>query len=72
MQVKAIDSIRDYYDGRDIILEPGDVLTVPDVWGAMACQNGWAEDVAGQVPTGEKSRDPVTVEPQNISSTQSG
>lgn len=74
MQIKAIDPLRAYDSEleRDIVAEPGDVVTVGETFGKLACFNGWAEDVAGQVPTGTKSRDPVNVVPQNISTGQEG
>jgi hypothetical protein len=34
--------------------EAGDRLTVPDDVGAKWCALGWASDLAGQVPTGER------------------
>jgi hypothetical protein len=34
--------------------ELGDRLTVPDEVGAKWCALGWATDLAGQVPTGER------------------
>lgn len=73
MRIEAIDPIRATDDplegeerGRDIIMEPGDIKTVGDNFGALACRMGWARDVDGQVETGEKSREPVTVTPQNL------
>lgn len=73
MRIEAIDPIRATDDpregetvGRDIIMEPGDIKTVGDNFGNLACASGWAKDVEGNVPTGEKSRDPVTVTPENL------
>lgn len=71
MQIRARSAIRDYVNGRDLILEAGDIATVPDEWGRAACANGWVEDIDGVVPTGEPSRDPVAVHPQNVTGTSS-
>jgi len=67
MRIEAIDKIRAKDDdGRDLHMEPGDIRTVGDNFGALACRMGWAKDVEGKVETGQKSRDPVTVLPQNV------
>jgi hypothetical protein len=39
---------------RHYLHERGDVITVPDALGAKWCMLGWARDVAGNVPTGER------------------
>lgn len=72
MRIEAIDAIRATDDpepgekrGRDIHLEPGDRATVGPNFGALACRMGWAKDLDEQVATGEKTREPVTVTPQN-------
>lgn len=41
-----------FLDGADRF-EAGDERTVPDERGAYFVANGWAEDVAGRVATGE-------------------
>lgn len=67
MRIEAIDRIRAQDDdGSDLRMEPGDIKTVGDNFGALACSQGWAKDCDGKVETGEKSRDSVTVQPQNI------
>jgi len=73
MQIEAIDPIRATDDdGRDIVMQPGDRLTVGENFGKLACEMGWAQDVAGQVPTGEKRTGAVEVSPQNVISDQVG
>jgi len=67
MRIEAIDPIRATDDdGRNLILEAGDVVTVGPNFGALACAQGWARDVDGVVATGEKSTKPVTVTAQNV------
>lgn len=67
MRIEAIDRIRATDDdGRDLHMEPGDIRTVGDNIGKLACERGWAKDVDGKVETGEKSRDAVTVSPNNL------
>lgn len=40
--------------GRHYDLEEGDRVTVSDTCGEHWCDQGWAKDVAGEVPTGER------------------
>lgn len=49
MEIKVL---KLFLDGRNRF-EAGEVRVVPDEDGAYFCANGWAEDVAGNVPTGE-------------------
>lgn len=53
-------------DGRDIAMEAGDVLTVGDTFGKLACEMGWATDVDGNVATGERRTGAVEVTAQNV------
>lgn len=45
----------------------GEVREVDEQFGRFACANGWAKDVAGQVPTGQRGsqdyQDPAKWEP---------
>lgn len=68
MRIEAIDPIRGTDDDgkTPIIMEIGDVKKVGDNFGALACRMGWARDVDGKVETGAKSRDAVTVTPNNL------
>lgn len=67
MRIEAIDRIRALDDDRrDLHMEPGDVKTVGDNFGKLACSMGWAKDVDGIVPTGEKSNRAVQVTPDNL------
>lgn len=67
MRIEAIDRIRDTDDdGTDLRMEPGDIKTVGDKIGKLACDMGWAKDVEGKVPTGEKRTGPVTVTPEKL------
>lgn len=45
---------RDPVTGRHYDLEAGDRVTVSDTCGAAWCARGWARDLAGEVPTGER------------------
>lgn len=55
MQVKVLsETVKDLVDGRLVIASQGDQITVPDEKGREWCANGWAEDVAGQVTTGDR------------------
>lgn len=50
MKIEALESIK--ADGY--VLDAEDVKTVPDEVGAKWCAHGWAKDIAGVVPTGER------------------
>ena len=40
--------------GRHYLQGEGDVISVPDALGKKWCELGWAKDVDGKVPTGER------------------
>lgn len=64
MKVQAKGRVRDQYEGRNYLLEDGDIATVPDTLGANWIANGWAKNF----DTGEDnapSRDPVTLDVAN-------
>ena len=50
MKIEALETIK----SGGYLLEAEDVKTVPDELGARWCALGWARDVAGVVPTGER------------------
>lgn len=47
-------------------LVEGDTITVPDEVGAYWCGLGWAKDVDGKVPTGERIVTGARLEVQNV------
>lgn len=49
MEIKVL---KTFLDGRDRF-EAGEIRQVSDENGAYFCDCGWAEDVSGEVPTGE-------------------
>jgi hypothetical protein len=49
-------------DGVLHVWVEGDVATVDDAYGATLCGRGWATDVAGKVPTGERKPGAETLE----------
>lgn len=57
MQVKINEdrlSDMDPQTGQHYSLGKGDIITVSDETGKRWCAYGWAQDVAGQTPTGER------------------
>jgi hypothetical protein len=44
-------------------LVDGDILTVPDEVGAAWCGHGWAKDVDGMMPTGQRIVHGATLQP---------
>lgn len=42
----------------------GDTITVPDKLGQYWCDNGWARDVSGDYPTGERKTTGVIARPE--------
>lgn len=67
MRIEAIDPIKATDDdGTVLYLLPGDIKSVGDNFGKLACSLGWARDMDGVVETGQKSTRRVTVTPQNI------
>lgn len=66
MRIEAIHKITATDDdGSPIGMAPGDIKTVGENFGKLACTMGWARDVEGNVPTGEPSTRRVLVTPQN-------
>lgn len=51
--------------GQRYNLSRDDVVTVADSTGAHWCAMGWAEDVAGEVETGERTPGAVRVAPDS-------
>lgn len=43
-----------------------DVVTVDDATGKLFCEMGWAEDVDGNVPTGQRDTTPKRLQPANV------
>lgn len=72
MRVRALDKINDFdpVERRDIHMEKDDVLTVRDAMGAHFCKHGWAEDVDGVHPTGERKEGAHTLSPEDLKSLQ--
>lgn len=54
MKIEALEDIK----SGNYILTQGDQVTVPDADGTHWCEMGWAKDLAGTVPTGERSTAP--------------
>ncbi len=44
-----------------------DTITVSEAIGQYFCENGWAEDVAGGVATGERVPGAKTLSPEKVS-----
>lgn len=40
--------------GQHYQMSKGDILTVPDAYGARLCSYGWVKDVDGNVPSAER------------------
>lgn len=56
MKVKILEeSIKHEIDSTIQVFEKDEVRSVPDNVGEYFCGLGWAEDVSGQVKTGERS-----------------
>ena len=55
--------------GRHYLQREGDALTVPDALGTTWCSHGWAKDVDGNVPTGERKVVGVDLKPDNVKHT---
>lgn len=58
-------SDRDSYNDRHYTLVKGDIQTVSDELGKTWCRRGWAKDVDGKVPTGERIVRSEVVEPKS-------
>ena len=66
MRIRVLEeSLRDecIVTGNRYDLAEGDTITVEDSLGAYWCGLGWAEDVDGNVPTGERTTKGVVVRP---------
>ena len=50
MKIEALENLKS--DGY--VLTAGDTITVPDEVGTIWCRHGWARDVDGAIPTGER------------------
>ena len=50
-----IECLELFLHGRDRY-ESGDIRTVPDALGAYFVNNGWAKDMDGKVPTGDRNK----------------
>lgn len=48
-----IEAFEDIKDGPFVVTAE-DIITVPHEYGARWCENGWAKDVTGVVPTGRR------------------
>lgn len=55
-----------------LVLSHDDQVTVPDEVGRTFCELGWAEDLSGEVPTGERDTRPRTVDPKTVTTTVTG
>jgi hypothetical protein len=63
-RISDTDSETDPQNPRHYLQHRGDVITIPEGLGRKWCAYGWAKDVDGVHPTGERSavaREPVTV-----------
>lgn len=58
--------------GQHYQLSEGDIVTVPDAYGARLCALGWAKDVAGVVPTGERKPGADAVVPKKLTISSRG
>lgn len=67
IQIEALEPIKS--DGYD--LEMADRLSVPDEVGQRWIAAGWAKDVAGNIPTGERKVMRATVTPHPATLAQS-
>ena len=72
MQVKITeDRLKDTDEvsGQSFSLGKGDTVTVSDTCGKRWCHYGWAKDVSGQHPTGERvpgAREPFAVQDAQV------
>ena len=51
------------------VYDKGDVATVKDSLGVYFCSLGWAKDTEGNVATGQRRTDHVTIAPDNVANT---
>jgi hypothetical protein len=68
MQIKLNEAVKhfDKVENRMLILSADDVVTVRDEVGAYFCEMGWAEDVAGKCPSGERKPGVVVLSPAKV------
>lgn len=52
--------------GKHRVMVKGDVLTVPDAYGARMCALGWVKDLDGKVKTEERIPGPQMVTPHKL------
>lgn len=50
--------------GKRYELSKGDVVTVPDAYGARLCGFGWVKDLDGKCKTGERKPGAEVLQPQ--------
>lgn len=50
MKIEALENIKSH----GLVLSDGDIVTVDDEVGEAFCAYGWARDVSGDVPTGDR------------------
>lgn len=50
----------------------GDVITVPDAYGARLCSLGWAKDTEDKVPTGERKPGAEQLAPKKVRVSSAG
>lgn len=67
MQIKVLEA--KFLDEGEVFMKD-DIRTVSDSRGEYFCRAGWAEDVAGIVPTGTPDRSEVILKVDNVTSTQ--
>lgn len=59
-------STTDHETGRHYQQVQGDTISVPDALGARWCSLGWAKDVDGNVPTGQREPGMHRIQPHSI------
>lgn len=66
--------LSDAHEERHYLQHEGDRITVPDALGLKWCSLGWAKDVDGNVPTGERKVTGAELKPHGSahSSTDTG
>ena len=50
--------------GQHYSLSKGDIVTVPDAYGARLCARGWVKDVDGKVKSEERKPGPEVLAPR--------
>lgn len=66
MRIKVLEETGIRHEGLQLSHE--DEVTVDDVLGGLFCDLGWAEDLGGNVKTGERDTRPKTIDPQRLTS----